>query len=485
MFENLFYKLIKKEGCAFEYVVSGGEKGISFAWPEFEIDGHSSGLPTNVKEISREYLTEDILEIVYSGWLLKNVRLSLELRVSPKSPIFRFRYILQSEKAHYMTKTKGERLCYFNYATKNFYPKTEVKFSDYNYLIHGYQLTESPAFEIEDQIMGPILLEQRREICLLTAYEHGSQYPDKFVVFEQTEDETVCLRAYRGNYWDGRPLKEDYESIWLQVGAVKGNKNDMARAYREFQLKYCTLNRESRKPYIFYNTWAFQERNRFYNKKNYLDSMNHERIEAEIEVAHHMGVDVFVIDTGWYQKTGDWEVNRKYFPHGMRDIYKKLENYGMKLGLWFNPAVAARTSLLMQKYSNCVATHEGKELKAIPVWETEESYPMCLVSEYWKEFADYLIFLVDEIGVRYFKWDAIDLYGCDRRDHFHGNQSISSEEAEDCYAFQVGLYMSKIVDRVCKVHPDVIIDVDITEERRYVGLGFLSSGKYFSVNNGP
>ena len=59
-------------------------------------------------------------------------------------------------------------------------------------------------------------------------------------------------------------------------------------------------NAESRKPYIFYNTWAYQERNKWWNGKTYLDSMNQDRMLAEIDVAHRMGIDVFVLDTGWY-----------------------------------------------------------------------------------------------------------------------------------------------------------------------------------------
>ena len=45
--------------------------------------------------------------------------------------------------------------------------------------------------------------------------------------------------------------------------------------------------------------------------------------------------------------------------------------------------------------------------------------------------------------------------------------------------------MSKVVDRLCEAVPDAIVDMDITEGRRYFGLGFLSSGKFFSLNNGP
>ena len=87
------------------------------------------------------------------------------------------------------------------------------------------------------------------------------------------------------------------------------------------------------KPYIFYNTWNFQERNKWWNGRPYLESMNEDRILKEIDVAHRMGVDVFVLDTGWYEKTGDWTVSSKRFPG-------RLENGQGKAGrLWHEARV--------------------------------------------------------------------------------------------------------------------------------------------------
>ncbi len=59
------------------------------------------------------------------------------------------------------------------------------------------------------------------------------------------------------------------------------------------------------------------------------------------------------------------------------------------------------------------------------------------------------------------------------------------EENHDCYAFRLVQYMSKVIDKLCSVHPDAIVDFDVTEGGRSFGLAFLSSGKYFSINNGP
>jgi alpha-galactosidase len=120
-----------------------------------------------------------------------------------------------------------------------------------------------------------------------------------------------------------------------------------------------------------------------------------------------------------------------------------------------------------------------------PVWETEESQQLCLVSRYWKAFADELIRLNREVGVTYFKWDAIHQYGCNAAGHFHGTEEHTPEERAERYAFELSRYMSRVVDRVVSACPEAIVDFDITEGHRAVGLGFLASGKYFIINNGP
>jgi len=81
---------------------------------------------------------------------------------------------------------------------------------------------------------------------------------------------------------------------------------------------------------------------------------------------------VFVIDTGWYHKTGDWLVDQERFPNGLKDIRQKLEDYGMKLGLWFNPTAAALTSRVFREHPEWQSTRDGQPLWRGPIWETEE-----------------------------------------------------------------------------------------------------------------
>ena len=486
LYENPFFTLSCGGDQALLYRVKGSSYEIPVAWPVFEIDGKTApAAPADLRLTDRRRLNAAIEQLTFSGGFGDGLTLTAELRLCRETPFVRFRYLLSAVSGARLTKENGETLRYLAYPGDRAARRTEVRFSEYDALTHAYRLRELPAFGHEETLMGPILTERKNDVCLLTAYEHGSMYPDLYLGFRRNET-GVELCAVKGNYRNGQPLREDpFEGVWLQLGAVKGDEEALAKAYRTFQLRYCSLNAESRKPHIFYNTWAFQERNKFYNKQEYLSSMNEARIEREIEIAHRMGVDVFVIDTGWYRKTGDWETNGERFPAGMKHIADLLRARGMKLGLWFAPPAAAVTSEMLRNYPDAVRRTGGRTPAPHPVWETEESYDMCLVSDYWEGFADRLIKLARDVGVRYFKWDAVEMFGCDCPGHFHGGDETTARDRAENYSFRLGLYLSKVADKLCAAVPDAIVDMDITEGARCVGLGFLSSGKYFAMNNGP
>jgi alpha-galactosidase len=110
---------------------------------------------------------------------------------------------------------------------------------------------------------------------------------------------------------------------------------------------------------------------------------------------------------------------------------------------------------------------------------------MCLVSRYGDAFLDQLTRLHQETGVTYFKWDGIEQNVCDSPHHEHGTMAHSILERADSHAFQLVQRMGSIADRLVRSCPEAIIDFDVTERHRAVGLSFLSSGRYFLINNGP
>ncbi len=104
----------------------------------------------------------------------------------------------------------------------------------------------------------------------------------------------------------------------------------LAAQYRTFMLKYISQNLDSRKPYIFYNTWGRQERDTWAGN-SCLNSMTTKLTLDEIEQAHKMGIDVYVLDVGWFLKAGDWRVNtsEKFFPDSLTQVVGLLKKYNM------------------------------------------------------------------------------------------------------------------------------------------------------------
>ncbi len=425
-----------------------------------------------------------------------DIILKVIVRVCDHTPVIRFRYVLSAQTKHKLTKdNQRDALNYLDITVNTDKTDlTEIQLSNFNPLVHSYfpVTVERNREELSAGVRfaGPIAVFEGDGFCGLLAFEHGSEHPDTFLEFSATQAKTqfdIGIHAAKGNYYDGQPLSDShsFESVWFELALTDDDKTNLLRQYRTFFLKYLSKNTESRQPYIFYNTWNYQERNKYFDNKPYLSEMNEERMRQEIEVAHRLGIDVFVIDTGWYNKTGDWIVNPQRFSDNLRGIKSLLDSYGMKLGLWFNPIVAAETSAVVEKLPNCVMTKNGEPVYHEQIWETEGSYGMCLVSEYSDWFIDKLVELNRKLGVTYFKWDAIQQYGCNSPLHWHGSEHNSPEERADSYAYEMGKQMIRIAQEVTERCPEAIVDFDVTEGGRFVGLGFLAVGKYFLVNNGP
>jgi len=481
----------RTDNSGFNYDISGTAKSYNFSFPSFEINGKQ--LPALVKDIKASaaltVLSNGVSQYQFQGYFINEPGLQLQIifQVSPDNPILRFQYALKTTKPFLLTKKIGKDN--INYVSVASIPSKikEVRLSEFNERFHATNKTEyllgEKYFQNEASFMGPIAVSDNGNECLLMAYEHGSQYPDRFFEFQLHRDKSISIQAVKGNYLTNQSA-DGFTSVWFEAAAIKGTEESLSNSYRQFILKYITQNAESRKPYIFYNTWGRQERVQWTGEK-YLASMNLNQTLKEIDQAHAMGVEVYVLDAGWFIKTGDWEVNTTFFPDSLKQVRAKLEGYGMKLGLWFNPKVAAVSSNMYNQNMANRMSYNGKQDEPFEIWETERSVGLCMVSSYWEKFADKLINLTKTLGVSYFKWDAIGQYGCNDAHHYHGTQADSLEERTQRYAFLQPLYMTKIIDKVCNAAPKSIFDFDITEDGRCVGLQFLSAGKYFIINNGP
>ncbi|HXQ81933.1 MAG TPA: alpha-galactosidase [Opitutaceae bacterium] len=479
-----------------DYAAKGVGRRHGIAAPTISVDQRDVALSlVAVKPLgSPKELPNGCREYAFIGDVVgeTGLRLKVVFRAAEDDPVVRFHYEILSDRPRHLTKPEGtDRIRYLGLSLANLPSAAELRLSEFNEEFHCYMPVERALdprlFADRQEAMGPILLAGDDTEQLLVAYEHGSTAPDEFLHYRLSPDRSVSLEAVKGNYWAGEEIGPDkpYSTVWFELEAVCGDRLALQKAYRSFVLRHLAISPESRKPRIFYNTWNYQERLRHWKGKPYLSEMNLGRMLQEIDVAHRMGVEVFVVDTGWFQKTGDWQPSPLRFPDGLKQVKARLDSYGMKLGLWFAPTTAALTSQMLKTHDDCVRTLDGKRPGPWEVWETEASVGCCVVSRFGQDFAGELVRLNRELGVTYFKFDAVDQYGCDDPNHGHGAAANSAGERGDCYAFQMPLAMAHVAELVSSAVPDAICDFDMTESGRCFGLAFLSAGKYFLINNGP
>ncbi|MDR1219990.1 MAG: alpha-galactosidase [Treponema sp.] len=74
---------------------------------------------------------------------------------------------------------------------------------------------------------------------------------------------------------------------------------------------------------------------------------------------------VFQIDDGWEQRVGQWEIDEKKFPRGLRFLAEKIERQGLTPGLWIAPFIVTRKSkIFSEKYEWVLKDKTGKPVVA-------------------------------------------------------------------------------------------------------------------------
>ncbi len=133
-----------------------------------------------------------------------------------------------------------------------------------------------------------------------------------------------------------------------------------------------------------------------------------EKLIAMAKKAHEAGVELFVLDDGWFGKRdsddnslGDWVVYEKKLPNGISGLAKKVNEIGMKFGLWFEPEMISRDSDLYRAHPDWTVTVDERT----PV---EMRYQLILDFSR-SEVCDYIIESVSKIlreaNIEYVKWD--------------------------------------------------------------------------------
>jgi len=104
--------------------------------------------------------------------------------------------------------------------------------------------------------------------------------------------------------------------------------------------------------------WAGQPRPVLINNWEATEfSFDAERLARIAESAAAMGMELFVMDDGWFGARnsdeaglGDWTVNREKLPGGLEALVPRIQALGMKFGLWIEPEMVSEDSELYRAH---------------------------------------------------------------------------------------------------------------------------------------
>ncbi|RKM60011.1 alpha-galactosidase [Butyrivibrio sp. CB08] len=142
-----------------------------------------------------------------------------------------------------------------------------------------------------------------------------------------------------------------------------------------------------------------------------------ENIDKILAVIKGRGYDYFVIDAGWYADSvkgwqdnmGDWRVASDLFPNGLKSVVKKINDAGMKAGIWFELEVVGKDADAVTDTPHLL-TRDGKVIISGTrrFWDMRQKW----VEDYLtKKVIDFL----NDNGFKYIKIDYNDTIGigCD------------------------------------------------------------------------
>lgn len=181
---------------------------------------------------------------------------------------------------------------------------------------------------------------------------------------------------------------------------------------------------------------------------------NEEKILKIAEQAASLGVDMLVLDDGWFGKRdddcsglGDWFVSEEKLNGGLGKLAEKIKSLGMEFGLWFEPEMVSEDSDLYRSHPDWAIQ--------IPSRKPIRSRYQLVLDMTNPDVREYLFNSISKIlrsaGISYVKWDMnrsiCDLY----------TPCLSADDqGEISHRYVLGLY--ELLERLTSEFPDVLFE---------------------------
>jgi alpha-galactosidase len=203
------------------------------------------------------------------------------------------------------------------------------------------------------------------------------------------------------NPFDFNWLLESGESFQTpEVVMVYSDKgmNGMSQTYHSLYRKRLTRGkwRDQVRP-VLINNWEGTYFN--FNEGNILEMAC---------ASKQLGVELFVLDDGWFGRRdddttslGDWFVDKRKLPNGITGLAQKINDLGLAFGLWFEPEMVSKVSQLYENHPDWIIHVPGRR--------PSHGRNQYVLDFSRKEVVDYIYGLMAKVlreaPISYVKWD--------------------------------------------------------------------------------
>ena len=220
------------------------------------------------------------------------------------------------------------------------------------------------------------------------------------LVIEQTPGLQVRVVGGFNDFDFAYPLKpgESLETPPYYGGFTDQGFGEASRLMHRLQLEEILPDHAAPHPRpVLYNSWEAT-----------LFDVNEPGQKALAEKAAKIGVELFVMDDGWFGQRnddhaglGDWTVNPQKFPSGLKPLIDYVNSLGMDFGLWFEPEMVNPDSDLYRRHPDWAMNFPGR-----PRSESRNQLVLNMARDDVKEYIfGALDKMLAENNIKFIKWD--------------------------------------------------------------------------------
>lgn len=197
--------------------------------------------------------------------------------------------------------------------------------------------------------------------------------------------------------------------------------------------------------------------------------INESKLVKLAKAGASLGMELFVMDDGWFgerndDKTslGDWEVNTKKLPHGLKGLADKINALGMDFGIWVEPEMISVKSRLYEAHPDWAIEIPGK-----PHSEGRNQRILDLTNV---EVQDFIIEKMSEVfssaNISYVKWDMNRTFT-----DYYSAKLPADRQGEVAHRYVCGLY--RCMKELTEKFPHILFEGCSAGGNRF-DLGILS-----------